>query len=111
MQPLHLATKYMEILFSNGDLDQLHEILADNLKFEGPLFTFDSADSYIKSLKKDPPIDFNYELIKSYEDATSACLVYIFNKPGITTTMFQTFETKNNKITGILLVFDTSVFN
>ena len=110
MRPLELAQKYMDIVFSTGDFDQLRNILSDDLQFSGPFFNFDSADNYVNSLRNDPPENFEYEIIKSYADSSSACLVYQFSKPGVSTTMIQTFETIDGKICSILLIFDTGAF-
>lgn len=110
MTPLELAQKYMDCLFETGNLEELRNILCDDLFFIGPLYKFQSADSYLDSLRNDPPKGFNYRLIKSYGDKTTACLLYQFSKPGISTPMCQLFETHNGKICRILLVFDTDKF-
>ena len=100
----------MEIVFSTGDFDQLRHILADNLQFRGPFYSFDTASDYINSLQADPPKDFKYQVLKSYEDSLSACLVYNFSKPGISTNMTQIFDIDNNKIKSTHLIFDTGAF-
>jgi len=110
MTPLDLANKYMEILFTGNDPEELKEILSDNCNFSGPLFHFKSAQEYIDSLIKDPPFNFNYKIIKSYEDNQSACLIYKFTKRGISTIMSQLFEVSDNKISAIRLIFDTMPF-
>ena len=38
MKPLDLALKYMEIFYSGGDVDELSQILAVDLTFEGRTF-------------------------------------------------------------------------
>jgi len=111
MKPLELAYKYMEILFSDKDMDHLKTILTNDCKFVGPFYQFNSAVDYINSLVKDPPVDFEYEIITSYEDDNSACLIYKFSKPGISTTMAQLFEVSGNKIYRIQLIFDTAPFH
>ncbi|MEQ9297137.1 MAG: hypothetical protein RIF33_01170 [Cyclobacteriaceae bacterium] len=110
MRPLELAQKYMDIVFSTGEFDKLRHILANNLKFKGPLYSFDTAKDYINSMKADPPKKFKYRILKSYEDSSSACLVYNFSKPGVSTIMTQTFDMEDNKINYIHLIFDTGVF-
>ena len=110
MEPLKLAQMYLDIVFKTGDFDQLQQILADDLKFSGPLYSFHTAGNYINSMKTDPPKDFEYKMIKTYQDNSSACLVYEFAKPGVSTIMTQTFEIEHNKIKSILLVFDTAAF-
>jgi hypothetical protein len=68
MTPLELALKYMDCLFETGNLEELRNILCDDLFFIGPLYKFHSADSYLDSLRNEPPKGFNYRLIKSYGD-------------------------------------------
>lgn len=100
----------MDCVFKTGDLEELRSILSDDLKFRGPFLNFDTADDYVNSLRNDPPEDFEYEIIKSYTDYLSVCLVYQFSKPGVSTKMTQTFESLGGKINRILLIFDSSAF-
>jgi hypothetical protein len=55
MKPITLALKFMEIFYSGKDFERLKDILADDLSFTGPLYTFNSAEKNINSLKEDPP--------------------------------------------------------
>lgn len=110
MKPLELALRYMEIFYSEKDLEKLTDLLAEDLSFIGPLFEFDFAEDYINSLKKDSPIGMSYEIIKTYEDENSACLIYQFQKENISTRMAQWFEVKDEKIYKIILEFDTKAF-
>jgi len=110
MTPTELAEKYMDCVFKTGNLEALRNILSDDLQFRGPFFNFDSADTYVNSLRNDPPVDFEYKIIKRYADNSSACLVYQFSKPDVSTSMAQTFETVDGKISSITLIFDTGAF-
>lgn len=110
MTPLALAQQYMDIFFGDGDIERLREILADDCRFVGPFYRFDSAQAYIDSLKSDLLEDFGYQIIKAYEDEDSACLVYRFSKPGIEIPMTQVFEVADGRISNILLLFDSGVF-
>ncbi len=110
MTPLELAEKYMNCVFKTRDFEELKTILSDDLQFGGSFYNFESADQYINSLRNDPPEDFEYEIIKRYADTSSACLVYQFSKPGVSTCMAQVFETTDGKISRILLIFDTGAF-
>ena len=100
----------MEIFFSGKDLDGLRVLFASNFKFSGPFYTYDSAEEYINTLKSDPPKDFNYKTIASFDEKSSACLIYEFNKPGVNTPMVQFFKISDGKISEILLIFDTKDF-
>ena len=106
-----IAKKYMEIFYSGKNIEELNPLLAPNLKFEGPFYKFNSAEEYLNSLKKDPPKAMRYEIIQSFEKGSSVCLIYQFSKPGVSVTMAQLFEMGNDKITKILLIFDTSAFS
>ncbi len=100
----------MEIFFSGKNIERLNQLFSDDFSFHGPLFQFDSAKDYVNSLISDPPEEFNYKIIKTFESESSACLVYEFFKPGICVPMAQIFETKNDKICKIQLIFDSKVF-
>ena len=110
MKSLDLALKYMNIFYSNTDIMALRPLLADNLVFEGPLFQFDSARAYLDSLKGDDRAGLAYKIIQSFESESSACLIYQFSKPGISVPMAQLFEIEDDKISKIVLIFDTGPF-
>ena len=110
MGPLELANQYMDVIYGGKLPDLLHEILSKDCRFKGPLYEFNSAAEYIDSLKTDPPVDVDYELIEAFENDKSACLVYQFKKASISTPMTQVFEVVEGKISKILLVFDTAGF-
>ena len=111
MKPMELALKYMEIFFSGENLEELKHLFAEDLTFRGPLYEFNSSEDYINSLKSDPPQGFTYEILSSFENRSSARLVYRFTKPGVSTLMAQLFEVSDDKISKIVLVFDTSAFS
>lgn len=100
----------MDILFNNGELDNLLDLFADNFHFSGPFYEFGSAQAYVDALKAGPPRDFSYETIGAWENESSACIMYRFSKPGVSVPMSQYFETSNGKISRMLLVFDTAPF-
>ena len=110
MNPLDLALQYMDIFYSTREIDVLAPLLAENLVFQGPFYQFDSAEAYLASLRGDSRAGLTYSLIHSVADATSACLIYQFSKPGISTPMAQLFEIRGGKIKKIILIFDTKVF-
>lgn len=110
MEPLQLALKYMEIFFSGENIEELSQLLTNDFSFSGPFYKFDSAEDYIESLQSDPPEGFEYEIIRSFESKSSACLFYQFTKRGVSTPMAQMFEVSNGKISKVLLIFDTAAF-
>ena len=108
MSPLQLALRYMEIFCSGRDLDAMAGLFADDFRFKGPFFEFDSAREYVDSLKADPPEQCGFEIIQAFENESSACLVYAFRKPGVRTPMAQLFEIAGGRINRVLLVFDSA---
>jgi hypothetical protein len=110
MKHADLALKYLEIFFSGGGFEALNEIFAEDLRFEGPFYRFDTARDYIDSLKSDPPIGCKYKLLRTCEDTGSVTVIYEFRKGNLITPMSQMFEIENGKISKILLIFDTGKF-
>ncbi|KPJ89887.1 MAG: hypothetical protein AMJ53_15325 [Gammaproteobacteria bacterium SG8_11] len=110
MRPIELALNYMASFFGEAPLDSMESLLAKDLVFKGPFHEFNSAQSYLESIKVDPPQEVSYRLVEQYATRHSACLVYEFIKPGIKTLMAQTFRVKNGKITAITLIFDSKAF-
>ena len=65
---MELALKYMEIFFSEENIEKLSQLFAEDFTFRGPLYEFDSAEDYINSLKSNPPHGFADEIIGSFEN-------------------------------------------
>lgn len=110
MRPLELANQYMEIFFESGEIDSLEDILSVDCVFRGPFYQFHTASEYIESLRSDPPVNLSYQLIEAFENKDSACLVYEFTGQSVSTLMSQTFRITGDRISEILLVFDTGAF-
>ncbi|MGN7614484.1 nuclear transport factor 2 family protein [Magnetococcales bacterium HHB-1] len=107
---LDVALKYMEIFYSGKNLEQLFDILAKNLKFEGPFHQFESAQEYVEALVANPPEHCTYHLERVFEDEEWVNLLYTFSKPGISTPMSQLFHIQAGRIVRIVLIFDTAQF-
>ncbi len=110
MRPLDLALQYMDIVFGGKNIEELRLVLSENCSFKGPFYAFDTAESYIQSLQSHPPEGFQFEIIRTFQDESSACLMYQFSKPGVSTPMAQLFETSEGKINRIVLIFDAGAF-
>jgi len=96
--------------FCAGNIEGLSRLLSDDFIFKGPLIEFSSKETYIESLKEDPPVDCQVEILKTFESGNEVCVLYTFNKLNISTPMAQYFRINDCKITETLLVFDTGVF-
>jgi len=111
LKPLELAGKYMDSFFGAAPLDDMEKILAADLEFSGPFFSFFSGDEYLNSLRDDPPRDASYKILNQFENGNSACLIYEFRKPGVRSIMAQRFEIENDSIKRILLIFNARDFD
>jgi len=107
--PLRLALNYLEA-FCSANIEALSELLADDLSFQGPFHTSGSAGEYLDALRSDPPEAAEFELLHSYEDAASACLVYQYTKPGVSVPMALMCKVRDGRISEILLIFDRMGF-
>ena len=100
----------METFFVQKDMDALLGLLTPDCTFEGPLYSFDSAIEYVNAMKNDPPEAFEYEEIDTFERGSHACVVFRFSKPGVDIPMVQIFDTREGRISSILLIFDSAPF-
>lgn len=107
MSPLEIAHKYMDCFYGQAPLEGMAQLLAEDMKFTGPLYKFETGQDYFMSLLADPVENASYEILYEYQNNKTACLIYLFRKPGVETVMSQVFEVTNDKINNILLVFDT----
>jgi len=108
--PTELALKYLNAFYGDEPIESMEGILAENLIFEGPFQHTASAKTYLESLRKNPPTNVSFETEEVFEKENSVCFVYQFSKPGVNTRMVQTFEVNDEKISKIILVFDTNAF-
>lgn len=111
MKALASALRYMDLFYTENDLEQLSDLFAKDLMFEGPFYKVESAEDYLDSLRDAPPKDMTPKILKAFADDSSACLIYQFSKAGISTPMAQLFEVEDGKITKIVLIFDTGPFS
>lgn len=109
-KPLDLVESYMKSFFGQAPLEMLKNLLADDLKFDGPFHKSSTVKEYLDSLRENPPMNASYKTEETFESENSVCLIYMFSKPGVKTRMAQTFEISDGKICKIKLVFDTSEF-
>jgi len=49
--------------FCAGDVATLAPLLAEEFRFSGPFFQFNSADAYLDALRRDPPETAGYILL------------------------------------------------
>jgi len=110
MKPIDLALEFLRIFYSGEGIERLSNILDDNLHSKGPLFESTSAKAYMDALISDPPTGMSYNIRSTYQNKDMVCIIYDFHKDGVSAPMVQEFQAKGNKISQILLVFDSKDF-
>ena len=105
-----IALEYLR-RFCAGDIEGLEPLLCSDLRFEGPLFNFQSSRDYLTSLRSDPPEICSYRILNVTNDADSVVVFYIYEKSEREITIAQLFRFRDQKIAEILLVFDGRGFS
>jgi len=96
--------------FCAGEIEEMAPLLAADLRFEGPLYRFNSAREYLAALRNDPPEPCHYEILSITESADSVALFYDYQKPNGSLAIAQLFTMGDQRIQAIRLVFDTGRF-
>lgn len=96
--------------FCSGNLEGLGELLQEDLHFQGPLFQFDSRNDYLECLHNDPPKSSDYKILSITENSDDVSIFYEYGKEEGYLTIAQLFRFKGNRISEILLVFDSRGF-
>jgi len=109
MNLLEKATEFLTC-FCDGNIDGLSSLLDEEFRFKGPFIECTSKDSYIDSLRNDPPINCQIEILKTFENGEEVGIFYIFKKLNVNTPMAQYFKFYDDKIIETLLVFDSRAF-
>ena len=97
--------------FCAADLQGMEDLLAPELKFTGPLFTFDSRQAYLESLQNDPPEQASYRLLSVTDNDDEVAIFYEYDKALDSMTLAQLFRFQGEQISEILLLFDVGKFN
>ena len=92
--------------FCAGDVNGLYPILAEDLQFKGPFYSFSSRDAYLESFKYEPPEKCSYQVLSVTESDDGVSIYYDYEKSDRVITIAQLFRFKNGKIGELLLVFD-----
>jgi ketosteroid isomerase-like protein len=98
--------------WTTGDLVGARKLLHDDLSFEGPIDTFDTADDYIGALKNLSAIVKAAETQKVFEDGNDVCVIYnlVTNTPAGTSPTVDWYHFRSGKISSIRVYFDARPF-
>ena len=106
----HLAEEFLDA-WTTKDLERARTLLKDDLHFEGPIDTFDDADSYMASLTQLSGIVTGAEKLKVFVDGDDACIVYdLKTAPVPTARTAEWYRVSDGKISWVTAVFDARPF-
>lgn len=106
MTKVAIAKEFID-RFCSGSVEKLKELLLENLHFQGTLFKFSSRSDYLESLRTDPPKSSDYRILSITENEEDVSIYYEYGKEGGFLTIAQLFRFEGDKISEILLVFDS----
>jgi ketosteroid isomerase-like protein len=105
-----LAEEYFDA-WTGKDFQHARELLADDLKFEGPLETFNDADSFIASLQQLSGIVTGAETQRVFGNGDEACVIYdLKTAPVPSSRTCEWYRLRDGKIASISAMFDARPF-
>jgi SnoaL-like domain len=97
--------------WTQRDMRTARSCLADDLRFQGPIDTFSSADEFIATLAGFAQMLTRVDLLQEFYTDEAAALLYdcITNSPAGTIRTAEFFWLQDGKIATIRLVFDATL--
>ena len=98
--------------FGSGDLQAARSLLADDLRFKGPIEEFDNADDYMQSVGKLAQIVTGTDVKKVLSAGDDVVTIYDLhtNTPAGTSSIAEWATVENGKIAAIRVFFDARPF-
>ena len=97
---------------AKGDLDAARDLLADDLRFEGPFETFHRADDYWKAIQELRRIVESVDVrhVSSRGDQVVALYDMVTNTPAGTQLVCEWYGVEGGRIRWIRALFDSAPF-
>lgn len=93
------------------DFERARTLLRDDVHFEGPIATFDDADSYLNSLRSFTQMMTGLEKLKVFVDGDDWCIVYdVKTAPVPTARTCEWYHVRDGGIDWVTVVFDARPF-
>jgi len=95
-----------------GDFAAARKLMQDDMTFQGPLDTFNTADQYLEASKRLASIIQRIDLKKVFVDGDDVCVLYdmVTNTPAGTAFIAEWYQVKDGKIAALRAVFDARPF-
>jgi hypothetical protein len=108
--PAHVAEEFLDC-WTTKDFERARTLLKDDLHFEGPIDTFDDADSYLNALRGLTQMMTGLEKLKVFVDGDDACIIYdLKTAPVPTARTAEWYRVSDGKISWVTVVFDARPF-
>ena len=97
--------------WTTKDFERARTLLKDDLHFEGPIATFDDADSYLNTLKGLAQMVTGLDKLKVFVDGDDVCVVYdLKTAPIPKARTCEWYRVSDGKIAWVSAVFDARPF-
>ena len=97
--------------WTSKDFERARSLLHDDVSFEGPIDTFDNADSYVASLQQLSGIVTGSDKQKVLVDGDDVCVIYdLKTAPVPSSRTCEWYRVREGKIASVSVVFDARPF-
>ncbi len=95
-----------------GDFATARTLMQDNMTFQGPLDTFNTADQYLEAARRLASIIQRIDPKKAFVDGDDVCVLYdmVTNTPAGTAFIAEWYQMSGGKIAALHAVFDARPF-
>jgi ketosteroid isomerase-like protein len=105
-----VAEEFFEA-WTGKDFQRARGLLHDDLRFEGPIDTFDDADSYVASLQQLSNIVTGADRQKVFVDGDDVCVIYdLHTAPVPSSRTCEWYHVRDGRIASVSVVFDARPF-
>ena len=111
MADAHQVAEEFFAAWTGKDFDRARGLLHDDLRFEGPIDQFDSAEPYLKAIQGLSQMVTGAEKQKVFVDGNDVCVIYdLKTGPVPNAPTAEWYRVKDGKIAEIRVYFDARPF-
>jgi ketosteroid isomerase-like protein len=97
--------------WTSKDFQRARGLLHDDLRFEGPIDTFNDAESYLASLEQLSQIVTGADKRKVFVDGDDVCVIYdLHTAPVPSSRTCEWYRLRDGRIASVSVVFDARPF-
>jgi ketosteroid isomerase-like protein len=109
LDPADVVDRYNRALAAH-DFPGARALLADNLRFEGPIDRFSTADDYVKAITALYGIVKGVEHQATIADGDNVAVFYVLDTPMAKAPVAEWYTVRDGKITHLRTYFDARPF-